>query len=284
MSDNVIIDIRNLYFRYKSSKNYNLLNVNLKIKKGEFILLIGPTGCGKTTLCRCINGLIPHFYAGDMEGTVYIDGLDTHKVPPNKLATKIGTVFQNPENMLFALNVERELAFGLENFAISPIEIRKRIKKISKLFSLEQILKKPPYELSGGEQQKVAIASVFILNPKILILDEPTANLDPYTAERVLALLYDLHKKYGTTIIIIEHRIEMVLPYITRIIAMDKGQIVFDGPPEDVLETTILEDLGVQVPRVTLLVKKIKQYFPKIKIKAIPKTVKEAVSILGDII
>ncbi|MEQ9715963.1 MAG: ABC transporter ATP-binding protein [Candidatus Asgardarchaeum sp.] len=284
MKKEPLIKVKNLFFKYKNANDYALKNINLEIFPGEFILLIGPTGCGKTTLCRCLNGLIPHFYNGEFKGDVIIAGENTKAIPISKIATKVGMVFQNPENMLFSLNVEREIAFGLENLGFHREEIRRRVNNVIKLFGLENIRKKPPHELSGGEQQIVAIASIFVLKPSILILDEPTANLDPTTALKVINLLTELNKKFNTTIIIIEHRLEMIIPIVSRVIVMNDGQIVFDGTTEDVLKTTILESLGIQTPKASLLIKQLLSKYPNLKLLQIPKTVDEAVKILEELL
>lgn len=284
MKKEPLIKVKNLFFKYKNANDYALKNINLEIFPGEFILLIGPTGCGKTTLCRCLNGLIPHFYNGEFKGDVIIAGENTKAIPISKIATKVGMVFQNPENMLFSLNVEREIAFGLENLGVHREEIRRRVNNVIKLFGLENIRKKPPHELSGGEQQIVAIASIFVLKPSILILDEPTANLDPTTALKVINLLTELNKKFNITIIIIEHRLEMIIPIVSRVIVMNDGQIVFDGTTEDVLKTTILESLGIQTPKTSLLIKQLLSKYPNLKLLQIPKTVDEAVKILEELL
>lgn len=248
-----IISISNLSFQYLRNSKPTLQNINLEIEKGDFILLCGPTGCGKTTLCRCLTGLIPHFHTGRMEGEVLIDGLNTIKVPVYEIAKKVGMVFQNPENQLVAMNVERELGFAMENLGIDPAKIREKIEESIEQFQLDPLREKAPYELSGGEQQRVAIAAILTLNPDIIILDEPTSNLDPVAAKKMMQLLLDLNSNHKKTIILIEHRLELAVPSINRLIVMDQGKILRDGSPDNVLFEKKVKEIGVGIPKIIQL-------------------------------
>ena len=270
-----LIELKNVSYRYSKSKGFIIKNINLKIGSGEFILLIGPTGCGKTTLCRCMNGLIPHFYPGEFVGDVIVGGENTRNVQTNLLATKVGMVFQNPENMLFSLNVEKEIAFGMENLGVPREEMTQKIDELVTLFDIEHLRSRTPYELSGGEQQIVAIASVLALNPKILVLDEPTANLDPLTAMTIIKLLHRLNKEKGITIILVEHRIELVLPIASRVILMNNGQIVADTKPREIVKSDILEQIGVNIPSLVSLFKEIRKERHEIDI---PLTIQDAIN------
>lgn len=253
------ISISNLSFQYSKNTLPSLRNINLEISDGDFILLSGPTGCGKTTLCRCMTGLIPNFHTGIMEGQVIVDGLNTLQHPVFEIATKVGMVFQNPENQLVAMNVERELGFALENLGVSPEKIRGKIEEIIDQFQINHIRMKAPYELSGGEQQRVAIASILTLDPDIIILDEPTSNLDPVAAEKMMRFLKELNSTYQKTIILIEHRLELVVPLINRMIVMDSGEIILDGPPEDVLLNEKLQQINIGLPKIIQLYRKIQE-------------------------
>jgi energy-coupling factor transporter ATP-binding protein EcfA2 len=251
-----------------------LKNIKLTVNPKDFLLIVGPTGCGKTTLCRSFNGLIPHFYAGTMKGKVYVKDHDTHEVEVSELAKTTGLVFQNPENQLISLNVERELSFAPENLGLPPEEIEKRVEDVISTLGLESIRKKPPFDLSGGEQQRVAIGSVLTLKPKILVLDEPTANLDPVAAKQLLETVDYLNKIANITVIITEHKIDLVAPLANRMILMEDGEIKIDSTPRAVLTSSILEDTGVKPPRVVELHKRIT---PKNKQQEVPLTVEEAV-------
>ncbi|MBT8171491.1 energy-coupling factor ABC transporter ATP-binding protein, partial [Candidatus Bathyarchaeota archaeon] len=175
----VIIKSSNLTYTYPGTTKPSIENVNITIKKGDFVILTGPSGCGKTTLCRCFNGLIPHFYNGTLEGKIVVNGLDVTNHQIHQMARHVGLVFQNPENQLFALSVEKDVAFGLENFGVPREEIRKKVDRALRLVGIIDLAERPPHELSGGQQQRVAIASVLAMEPKIMILDEPTSFLDP---------------------------------------------------------------------------------------------------------
>ncbi|NVM30452.1 MAG: ATP-binding cassette domain-containing protein [Candidatus Helarchaeota archaeon] len=253
------ISISNLSFKYSRNTEYTLRNINLQIERGEFILLSGPTGCGKTTLCRCLTGLIPQFHSGVLDGEVLIDGLNTKKKPVYEIAKKVGMVFQNPENQLVAQTVERDLGFAMENLGYPPEKIRSKIEEIIKKLQLEPLRNKAPYELSGGEQQQVAIASILTLGPDIIILDEPTSNLDPVAAKNIMRLLKDLNLDENKTIILIEHRLELVVPLINRVLIMDDGEIILDGTPGRVLADEKVKQLGLGVPKVIQLSEMLKE-------------------------
>ncbi|MHA1340527.1 MAG: energy-coupling factor transporter ATPase [Promethearchaeota archaeon] len=228
-----IISIKDLSFRYLTRNKPSLRNINLKIKQGEFILIIGKSGSGKTTLIRTINGLIPHFYGGELSGSVIVKDMNPMQIPTRTIAKYVGFVFQNPDNQLFMTKVEKEIAFGLENLAIPENEMEEKVRKIIKILNLENLKNKKISTLSGGEKQKIAIAAALAPDPEILILDEPTAELDPYYAELILKIIFDLNQKLGKTIILIEHRIEKIIPYADRIILMDDGQIIADNTPSE---------------------------------------------------
>ncbi|MHA1131426.1 MAG: energy-coupling factor ABC transporter ATP-binding protein, partial [Candidatus Helarchaeota archaeon] len=206
------------------------------------------------SLCRCIMGLIPHFHSGIFKGEVFVDGINTLTVPVYQLAKKVGMVFQNPENQLVAMNVERELGFAMENLGYPSEQIHTKIEQVLDELQLQSLRKKAPFELSGGEQQRVAIASLLTLDPDILILDEPTSNLDPLAAEQILALLKKLNSDYGKTIILIEHRLELVIPLINRMIVMAHGEIFCDDAPEKVLFDPKLKQVGIGIPKIIQLI------------------------------
>lgn len=244
-----LIEVENLWFRYVGSDQWVLRNINLEVGEGEFVLVAGRSGCGKSTLLKCFNGLIPHFYEGDFEGRVRVCGLDTREHPPYILSQYAGMVFQNPDNQLFALSVEADIAFALENIALPREEIRERVDWTIKVLGIEDLRERSPIELSSGQKQKVAIASILAMKPKIMLLDEPTSSLDPVSAKQLIELIAELNRIYGLTIVITEHRIDMLLPYINRIVVIGDGEIVLDGDPRQVLEKYDLRVHGVAVPK-----------------------------------
>ncbi len=252
-----IVEIKNLTFTYKGNDEPSLLDINVEIREGEFVLITGPSGCGKSTFCRLLNGLIPHFYSGELKGEVRVLGMDVRKTPTYELARYVGMVFQDPENQLFLSSVEKEIAFGLENLGLPPSEIRERVEQVIAYMGLENLRDKAPFELSGGQQQKVAIASVLAMQPKILVLDEPTANLDPYSSLELLDIVTRLNREEKITVILVEHRLEALLDKVSRLILMDKGRIVLDEHPREAVLNPKIKIVGV--PKVIEVYERLKK-------------------------
>jgi energy-coupling factor transporter ATP-binding protein EcfA2 len=246
------IAAQDLTFTYAGASKPSMEKVNISIEKGEFVILTGPSGCGKTTFCRCLNGLIPNFYSGNLEGELEVDGLNIIGKSTAELATHVGLVFQNPENQLFSLSVERDVAFGLENLAVPRDEAIQRTRWAMEATGINDLRDKAPYELSGGQQQRAAIAGVLAMRPSILVLDEPTSFLDPRSAEEIVAVIAKLNHDLGLTTLLVEHRLDIVSRYANRIIVMDKGKVALDGPPAEVYGDTA-RLIGIGLPRVTML-------------------------------
>jgi energy-coupling factor transporter ATP-binding protein EcfA2 len=253
-----LVEFADFSFKYLGSDSLALRKINLSIEPGEYILVTGPSGCGKTTLCRAINGLVPQFHRGYIAGHVYVDGKDTRDSRVAELAPIAGLMFQNPANQLVTLNVAKEIAFGPENLGIPPSIIRERVESLIKSLGLEHLREKHPHEMSGGQQQMVAMAATLSLQPRILVADEPTSNLDPKSAEKLLRVLAELNRN-GMTILLVEHRLDLVSRDASRILLMDKGCIVADGPPREVLTSTIGEDIGIGLPKATDVYKRLKK-------------------------
>jgi energy-coupling factor transporter ATPase len=248
-----IIETANLTYTYPSGKESSLTDVSLTIEKGEFVILTGPSGCGKTTLCRCFNGLIPHFYSGQLEGDIKVAG---HKVSEHsiyELARNVGLVFQNPENQLFALSVEKDVAFGLENLGLPREDMKKRVDWALQMTDIQDLRERAPHELSGGQQQRVAIACVLAMQPEVMVLDEPTSFLDPLGAQKIFEVIDDLNKKLGITVILVEHRLDLASRYANHVIVMDEGKAVLDGTPLDVFTSERARLIGVGIPKATRL-------------------------------
>lgn len=248
-----VIEFKGVTFTYSGANKPAIREIRLGINKGEFVVLTGPSGCGKTTLCRCINGLIPHFYAGELKGEVEVAGLDVWKSKVSELARHVGFVFQNPENQLFTLVVEKDVAFGLENLAFPRDEIRKRVDWALSMTGIEGLRFRAPYELSGGEKQRAAIASVLAMRPEIIVLDEPTSFVDPLTAERIFEVVHKLQEELFITVVLVEHRLSMLTKFADRVLVMDNGRIVLDGVPEKVFVDERVKSIGVEVPRAVSL-------------------------------
>ena len=275
-----LIKFEDFSFKYSGqAQDFVLKDIDLEIDQGKFILLSGITGSGKTSLVRAMNGLIPQFYHGEMIGNVFVKGKNTREVPTSLLSKEVGLVFQNPENQLLAMNVEREIAFGPENLGIEWNEIDSRIKECLKVVNIEHLKKKAPFELSGGEQQRVAIASVLSLQPELIILDEPTSLLDPLGAIRILLLLKDLlQEKKVSTIIVIEHRLDLVLPLSDEIILIDKGRIIEQGKTHEVINGDNFLNIGLNLPKCVSVFQGLKN--DKLYQGKLPLSVQESIEII----
>ena len=276
-----LIKFNNFSFRYKKNETYQLDNINLEIEENKFILLVGETGSGKTTLIRSMNGLIPQFYAGFYKGNVEINSKDTVETPIAELSSEVGIVFQNPENQLISMNVEHEIAFGMENLGIPKEEMVKRLNEVVKLTEIDHILEKAPFELSGGEQQRVAIASILVLEPKILILDEPTALLDPALAQKIILLLKKIQTEKKTTIIIAEHRLDLVMPHADEIILIKGGKVIEHDLKEIVLNGSNFRQLDVNKPVIYSIISQLKE--ASLYKDKIPDSIEQAIAYLKSI-
>ncbi len=250
-----LIDIRNLTFKYFGSKDPVLENVNLQIAQNEIVLIVGHSGSGKSTLLRAINGLIPHQHNGDYSGDVMVDGLSIPRTKMSQIALRVGYVFQNPENQIFMFSVERDIGFGLENLGLPREIIRQRVDWVMDILNIRDLALKAPHELSDGQKQKVAIAGVLVMRPKILILDEPTSLLDPFTASELVQLVLKVREELGMTILIVEHRLDLVAKICDRMIVIDNGHLILDGTPREVLSRADVQSFGVTVPAVVKLAK-----------------------------
>lgn len=253
-----VIETRNLTYTYPSAPRPSISDVSIKVEKGQFVLITGPSGCGKTTLCRTFNGLIPHFYQGELTGEIVVAGKDAAKQPTLEMAKHVGLVFQNPENQLFALSVEKDVAFGLENLGFSREEMRKRVDWALNLTGIYDLRERSPHEMSGGQQQRVAIAAVLAMQPEIIVLDEPTSFLDPLSAEKIFEVIYDLNQKLGITVVLVEHRLDLTAKYADHIIIMDEGKVRFDGDTREILSKQETRLIGVGIPKATLLYEMLK--------------------------
>jgi energy-coupling factor transporter ATP-binding protein EcfA2 len=248
-----VIETNNLEYTYPGGTKPSISNVSIKVEKGEFVLITGPSGCGKTTLCRCFNGLIPHFYQGELKGEIFVAGKDVTKYQTYEMAKHVGLVFQNPENQLFALSIEKDVAFGLENLGFSRAEMRERVDWALNLTGIYDIRDRSPHEVSGGQQQRVAIAAVLAMQPEIIVLDEPTSFLDPLSAEKIFEVIHDLNQRLGITVVLVEHRLDLTARYANHIMIMDEGKVCSDGETREVLSSEETRLVGVGIPKATLL-------------------------------
>jgi energy-coupling factor transporter ATP-binding protein EcfA2 len=231
-----LIKINNLSYTYPQASFAALHQINWEVGEGEFVLLAGPSGSGKSTLLRCLNGLIPHFSGGTLAGETEVFGTNVVSAGPHVLSREIGFVAQDPEAQAVLDQVESEVAFSLENAAIPPAEMRVRVEEVLDLLDLTGLRGRDVQTLSGGERQRLAIAAALALRPRVLVLDEPTSQLDPQSAEDVLRALVRLNEDLGLTIILAEHRLERIIRYADRLTWLEAGRIVGDGPVRESLE------------------------------------------------
>ena len=213
-----MITFSNVSLIYPNSERTIVESASFSVNEGEFVLLMGHTGAGKSSVLKLINGLVPHHTGGILTGEISVAGRSTRLLKPGELADAVGIVGQNPTNGFVSDIVEDEIAFGLETLGIAPDVMRKRVEEVLDLLALASLRRRQISELSGGEQQRVAIAAALVTNPKVLLLDEPTSALDPIAAEDVLSILHRLVHDLGLTVIVAEHRLERVIQFVDRII------------------------------------------------------------------
>ena len=238
-------------FRYPDSTRKAVDGFDLDVGEAQVVVLAGPSGCGKSTLLRAVNGLIPHMYSGDYSGEVWLGGSKVSDTAMKDLAQKVGFLFQNPENQIFMFTVERDIAFGLENLGIPRSEMRKRVDEAMGLLDITELAARAPHELSDGQKQRVALAGVLAMRPRLVILDEPTSLLDPKTAAELVGLVSRLRKELGTTFVVVEHRLDLLTKVADRMVVMNEGKKVLEGTPREVLFGDEAEGYGVSVPAVT---------------------------------
>src|ERR671917_866241 len=240
-----VVSVRNLGYRYRGRRDAALRGVDLEIGEGEFVVVMGHSGAGKSTLCTSLNGLIPHFFRGRMEGEVRVGGRSTREGKVGEFASEVGLVFQDFEAQLFSTNVALEVAFGPENFEVDREEMVRRVESVLSQVRLEGFDDRQPATLSGGQKQRLAIASVLAMEPRILCLDEPTTDLDPIGKLGIFEIAEDLKDREDVTLIVVEHETEETLD-ADRIIVLRDGEIIADRPAREVLQdVTLLEESSV---------------------------------------
>jgi len=271
-----VLELKGVGFRYEIAPKPIVKNIHLTINKGEFIGLVGKNGVGKTTLCNIMRGLIPSFIRGEMRGEVLLEGKPIQSYSAAEKARKIGLVFQNPFIQLSGIKktVFEEIAFGLENLGVEREEIIERVNSILKQLKIEYLKDQHPAQLSGGQSQRVALASVLVMEPEIILVDEPTSQLDPKGTEEVFETLGIL-KEQQKTVILVEHKIDLISEYSDRVIVMHDGRIVMDGETETVLGSRELAGYGVKMPAVSRLAYRLEDTY-NTKFDKIPTTLNDA--------
>lgn len=252
MTDNTreaVIEFRNFGFKYFSQMEPTLYDIDLTINRGEKVLIVGPSGSGKSTIGHCINGLIPFSFKGEITGSLKVCGEETRNCDIFSLSKHVGTVLQDSDGQFVGLSVGEDIAFALENDLTPVDEMRETVQRVADIVGMGGHLKSSPYELSGGQKQRVSFAGVMVDDVDILLFDEPLANLDPATGKTAIALIDDVHRQFGKTVIIIEHRLEDVLYRdVDRIIVVSEGRIVADGSPDEIMSSGVLPGLGIREP------------------------------------
>lgn len=273
-----LIELSNYSFRYRGAKENAVEDVSFKINKGEFVAIVGPTGAGKTTLCRSMIGLIPSLFTGKQQGEVTVLGKPTTSYKVEELSSVVGYVHQDAESQILMTNIEKEIIFPLENLAYPREEIWKRLESALKLVHLEEYRNRHPFYLSGGQRQRVVLATALAMQPDILILDEATSEIDPLGAEEIITVTRELNEQ-GKTIIMLEHNMEEIAKFADRIIVLDQGKVVADGTTEEVLTNmALLDRLNIYPPEVTQLFIELEKR--GVKFDHIPVVIEEAEAML----
>ncbi len=270
------IEIKDVSYYYPGNQLPALKNINFSLGDGKFLLLAGGTGSGKSSLARILAGLIPDFYGGKFKGKVFFDGRELRETERRLLYSRVGMVFQDPEKQLVMTSVEAEIAFGLENLGLDRQEMFRRVAEVMSFLDLSYLKKEFTANLSGGQKQKVALAAILAMQPDILILDEPTSQLDPMNAEEFLNLVERLNKELGYTVLLIEQRLERCIHLADRLVLMDKGEIICNKPAAEAIRW--------QVANRQPFIPPVARFFALLDYPAIPLTVKEGRKELHDIL
>lgn len=274
------LKLENVNYKYPLEEKNTLQNINIEIKKGEFWAVIGKNGSGKTTLCNILRRFVPDFYKGELTGKITLEGKELKDYSQKEIVQKIGFVFQNPFTQISGVKntVFEEIAYGLENLGIERETIISEVEKILKLLEIEKLCDKNPYNLSGGQKQRVALASIIAMNPDILVIDEPTSQLDPKGTEDIFKII-NLMANEGKTIILVEHKLELIAEYAENILVLDEGEIILSGKANEVLNNKILLEKEIGMTQYSMLAYELEKA-RKIELEEIPITKEKIVELL----
>ena len=274
------LKLENVNYKYPLEEKNTLQNINIEIKKGEFWAVIGKNGSGKTTLCNILRRFVPDFYKGELTGKITLEGKELKDYSQKEIVQKIGFVFQNPFTQISGVKntVFEEIAYGLENLGIERETIISEVEKILKLLEIEKLRDKNPYNLSGGQKQRVALASIIAMNPDILVIDEPTSQLDPKGTEDIFKII-NLMANEGKTIILVEHKLELIAEYAENILVLDEGEIILSGKASEVLNNKILLEKEIGMTQYSILAYELEKA-RKIELEGIPITKEKTVELL----
>jgi energy-coupling factor transporter ATP-binding protein EcfA2 len=274
-----LIKIRHLTYTYPSTSIPALVDLSLEIPAGKFCGVVGPNRSGKSTLCYVLTGFAHHFFRGELRGEVAVASLDVTSTPLEELVAFAGLVLENPFNQITGarFTVREEVAFGLENLGVPRGEMNERIDQALDQVGIIDLADRSPMSLSGGEQQRLAIAAILVMQPKLIVLDEPTAQLDPSGSRQVLNVLASVAADHGTTVVLVEHKLEWLSHHADRVILLRNGSIEADGPPSQVLASKVAADIGVHQTRYSLAARKAVETGLMPGNKVIPVTLEQAV-------
>ena len=272
--------IENVNYKYPLEDKQALKNINIEIKKGEFWAVIGKNGSGKTTFCNMLRRFVPDFYKGELTGKITLEDKELKDYSQKELVQRIGFVFQNPFTQISGVKdtVFEEIAYGLENLGLKKEEIIFKVEKILKLLEIEKLRDRNPYDLSGGQKQRVALASIIAMNPDILVIDEPTSQLDPKGTEDIFRII-NLMANEGKTIILVEHKLELIAEYAQNILVLDEGEIILSGKAEEVLNNKILLEKEIGMTQYSMLAYELEKE-RKVEFEEIPITKEKTVELL----
>ena len=272
--------LENVSYQYPLENRKVLKNINLDIKKGEFWAVIGKNGSGKTTLCSILRRFVPDFYKGELTGKITLEGKELKEYSQKEIVQKIGFVFQNPFTQISGVKntVFEEIAYGLENLGLEREVIISEVEKILKLLEIEKLRDRNPYDLSGGQKQRVALASIIAMDPDILVIDEPTSQLDPKGTEDIFKII-NLMANEGKTIILVEHKLELIAEYAQNILVLDEGEIILSGKAEEVLNNKILLQKEIGMTQYSILAYELEKS-GKVELEEIPITKEKTVELL----
>ena len=272
--------IENVNYKYPLEDKQALKNINIEIKKGEFWAVIGKNGSGKTTFCNMLRRFVPDFYKGELTGKITLEDKELKDYSQKELVQKIGFVFQNPFTQISGVKdtVFEEIAYGLENLGLEKEEIIFKVEKILKMLEIEKLRERNPYDLSGGQKQRVALASIIAMDPDILVIDEPTSQLDPKGTEDIFKII-NLMANEGKTIILVEHKLELIAEYAENILVLDEGEIILSGKAEEVLNNKILLEKEIGMTQYSILAYELEKA-RKVELEEIPITKEKTVELL----
>lgn len=273
-----IVDLQDVTYKYPLTEEPAIKNINLQVEESEFVAIVGPNGAGKSTVCYALSGFIPHFFKGELIGRVEVAGVETQESSLEEWVLNVGLAFQNPFNQISGakFTVYEEIAFGLENIGVPRDEMKARVEAAMAMTDISDLADRSPYSLSGGQQQRVALTSILVMEPKVLVLDEPTSQMDPIGTREVFQVIKEMSAR-GMTVILVEHKIEWVAEFADRVIALHDGEILLEGSPGEVLTSPLLPERGFGISRYTSVARKASEQGLWPDGRRLPITLREAV-------